>query len=83
MLPSGVTTSGDVPELAEVVNKFPSIWEEKGFADLPENEWMRKPLRSDWESKAPKTARIYLLGNESKKIIDQIFDKLNEQGRME
>ncbi len=74
LLPSGVTTYGDVPELDAVVNEFSLIWEEKGFVDLPENEWMRIPLRSDWESKAPKTARVYPLGNGSKKIIDQTFD---------
>ena len=44
---------------------------------------MRIPLRSDWEDKAPKTARVYPLGNEVKKIINETFDKLHDQNRMD
>jgi len=83
VLPNGVTTYGNVPELAKVVDDFPSLWTEVGFANVPEAEWMRIPLRSDWEDKAPKTARVYPMGSDSKKVIDETFDKLHEQGRME
>ena len=83
VLPNGVTIYGDVPDLAAVANEFPDLWTEGGFAEVPLNEWMRIPLRSDWEDKAPKTARVYPLGNEAKRIIDEIFDKLHDQGRMD
>ncbi len=82
VLPNGVTTYGNVPELAQVVDEFPTVWKEEGFADLPEQEWMRIPLRSDWEDKAPKTARVYPLGADAKKVVDETFDKLHDQGRM-
>ena len=82
VLPSGVTIHAGSPQIAAVANEFPKIWEEGGFADVPQQDWMRIPLRSDWESKVPKTARIYPLSNESKAIVDKTFDKLHDQGRM-
>ena len=83
VLPNGVTTYGNIPEFTKVINEFPSVWKEEGFADLPEHEWMRIPLRSDWEEKAPKTARVYPMGEDSKRIIDETFDKLHQKGRIE
>ena len=83
VLPNGVTVYQGIPQLVEVVKEFPTVWQEGGFADVPENEWMRIPLRSDWEDKAPKTARVYPLGAEARKVIDDTFDKLHEQGRMQ
>ena len=83
VLPNGVTTYGNIPELAQVVDEFPTIWQEEGFAEVPQNEWMRIPLRSDWENKAPKTARVYPMGEESKQVIDETSNKLHKQDRME
>ena len=59
VLPNGVTVYQGNPQLAKVVGEYPTIWQEGGFADVPLQEWMRIPLRSDWEDKAPKTARVY------------------------
>ena len=44
---------------------------------------MRIPLRSNWEDKALKTARVYLIGEDSKRVINETFDKLYKQGRIE
>ena len=82
VLPSGVTIHAGTPSIAAVAEEFPKIWEEGGFADVPQQDWMRIPLRSDWETKTPKTARIYPLSNESKAVVDKTFDKLHDQGRM-
>ena len=79
---NGVTIYGNVPELVQVVEEFSIVWTEEGFADVPECEWMRIPLRSDWENKAPKTARVYPLGSDARKIVDETFDKLHKQGRI-
>ena len=38
VLPNGVTTYGDVPDLAAVANEFPDLWTEGGFAEVPLNE---------------------------------------------
>ena len=37
---------------------------------------MRISLRFDWENKALKIARVYLLKSNVRKIVDEIFDKL-------
>ena len=83
VLPNGTTVYGNVPEIIQVVDEHLSIWKEQGFADVPEAEWMHIPLRSDWENKAPKTARVYPIGADSRRIIDETFDKLQDQGRLE
>ena len=82
VLPSGITVYKGDPLIRAVAEDFPKLWREGGFANLPEEEWMRIPLKSDWEKHVPKTARIYPLSTESKAIVDRTFDKLHEQGRL-
>ena len=83
VLNNGITVHKGDPDLINVANEFPSIWVEKGFVKVPEHEWMKIPLKSDWEEKIPKTARIYPMGAQSRRVIDETFDKLHDQGRLE
>lgn len=39
-------------------------------------------LKSDWEERVPKTARVYPLSSKSRKVIDATFDKLHNQGQL-
>ena len=80
----GSTNSPDVIELTRVVNEFLKVWNDTGtFVDIPEDQWMKIPLRDDWESKMPARApRVYPLGIEDRKHIDKTFDKLYEKERM-
>ena len=88
-LPNGVTIYGNDPvavKLAEVVNRYPEVWENPGgFANVPENEWMRVPLIDDWQSKikAMRLGRVYSLGPVERQLVDEMFDKLHQQGRMQ
>lgn len=82
VMPNGVTVHNDCAEIKSVADEFPSLWQEGGFADLPQEEWMRIPLKSDWSEHVPKTARVYPLSSEAKKIVDKTFDKLHDQGRL-
>jgi hypothetical protein len=51
------TNSPDVIELTRVVNEFPKVWNDMGtFVDIPEDQWMKIPLRDDWESWMPARA---------------------------
>ena len=56
VLPNGVTIYGTqgseaIQELTKVINDFPEVWKDTGtFVDIPQEEWMKIPLRSDWES---------------------------------
>lgn len=44
---------------------------------------MKIPLRTDWELRLPaKGARVYLLGLDARKVVDDTFDELHRQGRM-
>ena len=78
LLPNGVTIYGstdspDVIELTRVVNEFPKVWNDTGtFVDIPEDQWMKIPLRDDWESRMPSRApRTYPVGTEDKRHIDK------------
>ncbi|KAL3428067.1 hypothetical protein PVAG01_01576 [Phlyctema vagabunda] len=87
LLPNGVTVYGEQPalnKLSRIVAEFPKLWEDSGaFVDIPEDEWMKIPLRSDWESRAPsKHARVYPQGIEARKLIDATFDELHDKGRL-
>ena len=86
-MPNGVTIYGKpdvVPELAAVVAEFSEIWNDKGGSvDLPQEDWMRIPLHADWESKITGKPKVYPLGIKDRAIVDEVFDKLQTQGRLE
>ena len=87
VLPNGVTIYGEpnvVAQLAAVVEEFADIWEDKGGSvDLPQEDWIRIPLRSDWETKITGRPKVYPLGIRDRAIVDEVFDKLQAQGRLE
>ena len=86
-LPNGVTVYGnkqDTKVLTSLVNEFPTLWEDEGFAKIPEEDWMKLTLRDDWQARLPKSnrAKIYPLGLEDRAVVDQTFDALQRQGRL-
>ena len=87
VLPNGVTVYGtpDVAtKLAAVVEEFADLWHDKGGSvKLPQEDWMRIPLRADWESKITGKPKVYPLGIKDRMIVDEVFDKLQRQGRLE
>ena len=88
LLPNGVTVHGppDGPatvRLAEVVTAYPKLWEDSGFVDIPQDRWMRIPLKPGWEEKVDGSAKTYPLGEKDRKVIDKTFDELHDQGRLE
>lgn len=80
----GVQNSDQGNVLANICNQFKDVFEDKGtLVDIPIEEWMRIPLRSDWESRLPaRGARVFPQGIKQRELIDTTFDKLHEQERM-
>lgn len=87
VLPNGITIHDSGTEAVEaftkIVDEYASIWTDQGFAELPEENWMRIPLKSDWEDKTPGKIRVYPLGTRDKEFIDKTFHELHSLGRME
>lgn len=87
-LPNGVTVYGTpviVDKFASVVNKFAPLWEDNGQqVKVPAHEHMEIPLIDNWEThyKAGQ-ARVYPLGHKEQKVVNETFNKLHEQGRLE
>lgn len=64
-------------KLSSLVAKFASVWKISGFINMPSVKWMTVPLRDDWQSRISTIRpKIYLFGNESKKLVDDTFDEL-------
>lgn len=76
-LPNGVTvysTDEDVAKLTAIIDKFAELWHDKGGAvDLPQEDWMRIPLRPGWESKITGKPKVYHLGIKDRAIVDRVF----------
>ena len=87
VLPNGVTVYGAneaKAKLSALVTEFAEIWVDRGgFVDLPQEDWMRIPLRADWESKITGKPKVYPLGVRDRAVVDKVFDKLQAQGRLE
>ena len=66
----------------KLVERYPKLWKDSGFVNVPESSWLRIPLRSDWESRVSGKARVYPLGLKDRKIVDDTFDELHAQDRL-
>lgn len=58
------------------------LWNDNRFANLPEGQWMKIPLKSDWKSRVSGKAKVYPLGSKDKELVDSTFDELHRTGRM-
>ena len=72
-------TPSDVRSLEALTKQFPKLWEEGGFVKIPEEDWMKLPLRSDWESRVNGRAKVYPVGIKDKEVMDNTFDKQSDQ----
>ena len=76
ILNNSITIYKGNPDLINIANKFPSIQIEKGFVKVPKYKQIKILLKYNWEEKILKIARIYLIGVQSRKVIDMTFNKL-------
>ena len=88
-LPNGVTIYGGdntvINALTEVTKRYQDVWTASSFVNVPEEEWMRIPLKDDWETTLPvkKQAKVYPAGQKDKDVIDATFNKLHAEGHLE
>ena len=82
---TGYGNQPTIKALNKVVDNYPDLWADHGnTAKVPESEWMEIPLVNNWmELYKPGQACVYPVGQKDCEVIDQAFDKLHEQGRME
>lgn len=70
----------------DLVDSFaPDLWQDNGATiDIPEDLWMEIPLLPNWrELYKGGQAKVYPLGAKDRAVVDETFDKLHDQGRME
>ena len=85
VLPNGIHIYGNEharTALTQVAQSY-DIWHDRGFVDLPMSEWMRIPMKDGWQDCARGQAKIYPLGIKDKQVVDETFDELHRQGRLE
>ena len=68
--------------LCKLIEKYSSLWTDQKFANLSKNNWMKLSLKTDWEVKIKKKAKIYSLKQRDKALIDETFNKLHTQERL-
>ncbi|EAQ84379.1 hypothetical protein CHGG_08393 [Chaetomium globosum CBS 148.51] len=66
---------------AELVRRFPRLWEDTGLIKLPPEQLMRVPLVEGWQNQRV-SSRSYPLSRRDRQLLDEIFDGLHKQGKM-
>ena len=83
---NGITIYGDKKTreaILSVVNEFPHLWIDKGeTVHVPDTEFMKIPLKDGWQNEKL-CYKVYPLSEKDRTIVDEEFDKLHEQGKME
>ena len=86
VLENGIRVFGDtdaVKQISDLVAEYPSIWESQGFVQIPPERWMKVPLKPGWETKVSAIKpRVYPLGNDARRLVDDTFNELYQQGRI-
>ena len=68
-------------KLTEVVSSYPELWHDDDFiVRIFSEEWMSIDIIFDFKIEATK---MYSLSSADRKLVDEVFDKLHAQGRME
>ena len=72
-----------VRQISDLVAEYPSIWESQDFVQILFERWMKVPLKPGWEAKVSAIKpKVYPLGNDARRLVDDTFNKLHHQGRM-
>jgi hypothetical protein len=85
VLGNGITVFDDGSGIADILAhellKY-DVWRDKGFADVPEDQWMSIPMKEEWEKIVDQSGKVYSASARDRKLIDEVHDKLHAQGRM-
>ena len=68
--------------LCKLIEEYSSLWTDQEFANLSKNNWMKLSLKTDWKAKIKEKAKIYSLKQRDKALIDETFNKLHTQERL-
>ena len=83
---NGIRIYGDrqtVEKITRLVNEYPSIWESSGFLQVPPERWMKIHLKPGWKLKVLAIKpKVYPLGIDNKRLVDETFDELQRLGRL-
>ena len=71
-----------VRSLSQVVDVFPNLWKDIGFAVMDQDQWMRIFLKSDWKSRISEKVKVYSLGLRDRKLVDETFDEFHRTGKL-
>jgi hypothetical protein len=72
-------------KIDDMVKDFEQLFTDYGkVANIPEEDWLTMPLVSDWQTSDAKMAhKVYPLRPKDREFLDEVHDKLHQQGRME
>ncbi len=65
-----------------LINEFSKIWKDERFIDVSKEQWMRLSLKKEWQDKMTVKTKIYSLRIDDKKVINDIFNRLQTQSRL-
>ncbi|KAJ2992809.1 hypothetical protein NUW58_g2043 [Xylaria curta] len=71
-----------IAAVSQLLDEFEIVFQDTGFADIPQDEWMKVVLKDDWQKEIPKHCRIYPLHQDSKQVVEDTLGKLRERAKI-
>ena len=73
-------TDEDQDTIRRVAMRFPDVWQDKGETiKVDPDDYMRIPTKAGAH---PRKQRVYPLSTPARRLVDEVFDKLHDQGKM-
>jgi hypothetical protein len=84
-LENGITVYSEAnvqDKFIKLLKEFDDIFHDKGFANIPIDQWMRINMKPEWEETTRSDNKVYFLGPKDRTVVDKTHDRLHEQGRL-
>lgn len=69
-------SSANRDKLPHFLDENADIFEDKGWASAPQDEWLKVRLRQNWQDMIPKKCRVYPMTSKDAEVIDKTLAKL-------
>jgi hypothetical protein len=82
---TGATIHDDaatLEQLQPLLTEFAEVFLDKGFTNLPKEQWMRIPLKPDWENLAPKKCKAYPVNSRDDAVIEETVENLKSGDKL-
>lgn len=73
---------GATEAVMHLTSEYEDVFRDKGFVEIPEDEWMRITIKPEWQTHIPKRSKAYPPRQGSKEVVKNTVGKLGKDQKV-